>query len=84
MTPQAIRRRADAAPACWRGPDGRPEHVVEPNPRGWFDVTSSRSGKVYRVHLDGSCECDGYRRSLRCSHVAAVLAFAAAVLERRR
>lgn len=84
-----ITRRADAHPSCFRGPDNRPlhpehAHRVEPNARGWFEVTSARSGKVYRVGLDGSCTCEGFRYALHCSHVAAVLLHAEAVLGKGR
>jgi hypothetical protein len=75
-----ITRRADASPACWRAPDNRPEHSVEPNAAGWFDVTSARSGSIYRVSTSGECTCPGYTHLGRCSHLAAVMKFAADVL----
>ena len=66
------------------------QHMVEPNPGGWFDVLSSHSGNHYRVIpvAQGSaaaggaaCTCEWFFRSggLRgaCSHVKAVVAYAA-------
>lgn len=56
-------------------------HQVEPNEGGWFDVTSGRSGELYRVYaVDGSCTCPAGERRLPCSHVVAVRAFAERVL----
>ena len=62
---------------------GTVAHAVEPNPGGWYDVTSARSGHVYHVHTDGSCTCEGHRWAGRCSHVDAGRLFAAGVLAGR-
>lgn len=72
--------RSEVAESCYRAPDGGPEHTVEPNAGGWFDVTSGRSGQVYRVDTTGRCTCTGWEYYGRCSHVRAVLEHAAQVL----
>jgi hypothetical protein len=56
-------------------------HVVTVNPAGFYEVTSGRSGKVYRVvpwatGTGADCPCEGYRHRGECGHVDAVIAFA--------
>lgn len=60
-------------------------HRVRPNAGGWFDVTSGRSGNVYRVTpvtpTYATCECVGFKKSpAPCTHVRAVWEFAEMVL----
>lgn len=78
--PRYIRRLSDINPVAYA--DVR-SHRVEPRAAGYFLVTSGTSGKVYRVNTDGECECPGYRGRMRCSHLDAVLVFAADVLKQR-
>lgn len=90
-----VSRRADVSSACYwvARADGTrvPEHFVEPDARGFFVVTSARSGERYRVSAsDGRCRresgeaCPGFAGRGTCSHLAAVVRFAARVLEGRK
>lgn len=71
------RSRREVSELCFRGPGNRPEHTITPNAGGWFDVLSGRSGEVHRVSTEGKCTCTGYGYYGRCSHVKAVLEYAA-------
>jgi len=86
--PKYVTRRADVSPTCfWVDlADGTrvPEHRIEPDARGFFVVTSARSGEVYRVTTEGVCPCRRFEMEQRCSHLDAVVAFAARVLEGRK
>lgn len=62
----------------------RAEHAVRAA-EGHFEVTSGRSGQVYRVTpyggQDATCSCEGYRWSQKsCSHIRAVIAFAKEIM----
>lgn len=60
-------------------------HKVEPA-AGYFQVTSARSGKTYRVTPFGgdaaTCSCEAGRRGQVCSHLKAVRDFAQRTLTR--
>jgi uncharacterized Zn finger protein len=59
------------------------KHTVTPNPGGWLDVLSGRSGNTYRVRPLGgsaaSCTCPAGEKRQPCSHVAAAFEWAASV-----
>jgi hypothetical protein len=55
------------------GPDGTAEG-------GSFNVKSGTSGENYRVTVDGECSCPGYFNRASCTHLRAVLDFAAKLL----
>jgi hypothetical protein len=74
--------------ACWvktYKPGEFPPHTVTVDKAGFFRVLSGRSGKHYRVSAAGECNCAGFTASTeaRCSHLSAVMDFAADVLRKR-
>jgi SWIM zinc finger. len=85
VTARVVANRAAVKESCYfvARADGTrvPEHGIEPDARGFFRVTSARSGNEYRVDArTGRCSCPGFAGRGACTHAKAVYEFAADVL----